>query len=102
MLSGGTLSAVLKEGVRIVRQVGRSYEFRHDQMRAFLAALWLVDEMPLPALEEAVTDARAFTLNRRDQEELWGFLAPLLASADDLKAMWQFANEEPVDRGILV
>ena len=102
MLGNGTLSAVLKEGVRIVQQAGASYEFRHDQMRAFLAALWLIDEMPLPALEKAVTDAGAFTLNCRDQEELWGFLAPLLAATDDLRAMWRFADEEPGDRGILI
>jgi hypothetical protein len=101
-LGMGTLGAVLREGVRIVRQVGAFYEFRHDQMRAFLAALWLIDEMSLPALKKAVINAAAFTLNRKDQEELWGFLAPLLASAEDLKEMWHFANEEPVDRAILV
>jgi hypothetical protein len=30
--------------VRIIWPVGGEYEFRHDQMRAFLAALWIVDE----------------------------------------------------------
>jgi hypothetical protein len=52
----------------------------------FLAALWLVEETPtLSALEKAATDAGAFTLNRRDQEELWRFLAALLVSAEDLR-----------------
>jgi hypothetical protein len=56
-------------------------------MRAFLAVLWLVEETPtLPALQNIATDAGAFGLNRRDQEELWGFVAPLLTSAADLEA----------------
>jgi hypothetical protein len=40
-------------------------------MRAFLASLWLVGEMPtLAAMEKEVVDRGAFGLNRRDQEEL--------------------------------
>jgi hypothetical protein len=82
-------------------------------MRAFLAALWLVDEMPtLTALEKAVLDAGAFSLNRRDQEELWRFVVPLMATAkaasaeypspENLKALWGFANDDPEERAILL
>jgi hypothetical protein len=100
LLPVGTLPALEKEGVRIVRPIGTEHEFRHDQMRAFLAALWLIEETPgLLALQKAATDAGAFALNRRDQEELWGFVAPLLTSPD-LEALWRFANEDP-ERGIL-
>ena len=100
LLPVGTLPALEKEGVRIVRPIGTEHEFRHDQMRAFLAALWLIEETPgLLALQKAATDASAFALNRRDQEELWGFVAPLLTSPD-LEALWRFANEDP-ERGIL-
>lgn len=53
------------------------------------------------ALRKAATDAGAFALNRRDQEELWGFVAPLLTSTIDLEALWRFANNDPVERGIL-
>jgi hypothetical protein len=102
-LGAGTLQALEREGLRIVRPIGAEHEFRHDQMRAFLAALWLVEETPtLPALQKTATDAGAFGLNRRDQEELWGFVAPLLTSATDLDALWQFANNDPVERGILL
>jgi hypothetical protein len=102
MLEAGTLNALEREGVRIVRSFGAEHEFRHDQMRAFLAALWLVEETPnLPALQKAVTDAGAFGVNRRDQEELWTFVAPLLTSTADLEALWLFANNNPVERGIL-
>jgi hypothetical protein len=100
LLPVGTLQALEKEGVRIVRPIGTEHEFRHDQMRAFLATLWLIEETPgLLALQKVATDAGAFALNRRDQEELWGFVAPLLTSPD-LEALWRFANEDP-ERGIL-
>jgi hypothetical protein len=42
------------------------------------------------------------SLNRRDQEELWGFVAPLLTSAADLEALWLFANADPIERAILL
>jgi hypothetical protein len=103
MLGVGTLRALEREGVRIVRSIGAEHEFRHDQMRAFLAALWLVEETPtLPALQKTATDAGAFGLNRRDQEELWRFVAPLLTSTADLEALWRFANDDPVERAILL
>jgi hypothetical protein len=103
VLGAGTLQALEREGLRIVRQIGAEHEFRHDQMRAFLAALWLVEETPtLPALQKTAIDAGAFGLNRRDQEELWRFVAPLLTSAADLEALWQFANDDPVERAILL
>jgi hypothetical protein len=89
--------------VRIIRPIGVEHEFRHDQMRAFLAALWLVEEPPtLPALQKAATDAGAFSLNRRDQEELWRFVAPLMTSAASLGGLWNFANDDPVERAYLI
>jgi hypothetical protein len=71
-------------------------------MRAFLAALWLVEETATPALQKIATDAGAFDLNRRDQEELWGFVAPLLTSNADLETLWRFASDDPIERGILL
>jgi hypothetical protein len=103
MLGFGTLKALEEEGLRIVRSIGAEHEFRHDQMRAFLGALWLVEETPaLPALQKTATDAGAFGLNRRDQEALWRFVAPLLRSNADLEALWHFANDDPVERAILL
>jgi hypothetical protein len=103
LLGAGTLRALEREGLRIVRPIGAEHEFRHDQMRAFLAALWLVKETPtLPALQRTAIDAGAFNLNRRDQEELWSFVAPLLTPNADLEGLWRFANDDPVERGILL
>jgi hypothetical protein len=102
-LGAGTLSALEREGLRIVRSIGAEREFRHDQMRAFLAALWLVEETPtLRALQKTATDSGAFGLNRRDQEELWRFVAPLLTVNADLEGLWRFANDDPIERGILL
>ena len=102
MLGAGVLALLAAEGVRIVRPIGLEYEFRHDQMRAFLAALWLVDEMPtLPALQTAAEFAGAFGLNRRDQEELWNFIAPLLVT-NDIQALWEFATKKAEERSMLL
>jgi hypothetical protein len=103
VLGVGTLHALEREGLGIIRSIGAEREFRHDQMRAFLGALWLVEETPtLPALQKAATDAGAFGLNRRDQEELWEFVAPLLTSNVDLETLWRFASDDPIERGILL
>ena len=56
----------------------------------------------MPALQKTATDAGVFGLNRRDQEELWSFAAPLLTSNADLEGLWRFANDDPVERGILL
>jgi hypothetical protein len=103
VLGAGTLQVLTREGLRLVRQIGAEHEFRHDQMRAFLAALWLVEETPtLRVLQKTAIDAGAFGLNRRDQEDLWRFVAPLLTSSTDLEALWRFANDDPVERAILL
>jgi ligand-binding sensor domain-containing protein len=103
LLGVGTLQALEKEGLRIIQTLGAGREFRHDQMRAFLAALWLVEETPTPhALQMEVSDAGAFALNRRDQEELWRFVASMLSAAEDIEALWLFADEDPAERAILL
>jgi hypothetical protein len=103
VLGASTLQELEREGLRIVRPIGTDHEFRHDQMRAFLAALWLVEEIPtLPALQKAATDAGAFALSRLEQEELWRFVAPLLTATADPEALWRFANDDPVERAILL
>jgi ligand-binding sensor domain-containing protein len=102
-LGVGTLPALERGGIRFLRSMGSEREFRHDQMRAFLAALWLVEEPPtISALQKMATDAGAFALNRRDQEELWGFVGALLGSDQDVATLWQFASSDPMERAILI
>ena len=99
-LRDGPLKTLWQEGLRIIRPIGAEYEFRHDQMRAFLAARRLVQLPTLPTLQNAVIEKKAFNLNRRDQEELWRFVVPMLKSDENLEALWNFASDDP-ERGIL-
>ena len=102
VLGTGTLQALAKDGVRIVRQRGAAYEFRHDQMRAFLAALWLTEETPSQvALQDAILSANVFALSRLDQEGLWGFVV-LLLDKQVLVSLWQFASSDPAGRSLLL
>jgi hypothetical protein len=47
-------------------------------------------------------EANAFSISRTDQLELWQFVAPLLASDEDLKLLWGFANSRPGERVMLL
>ena len=74
VLGTGTLQALAKDGVRIVRQRGAAYEFRHDQMRAFLAALWLTEETPSQvALQDVILSANVFALHWARSRGTLGF-----------------------------
>jgi hypothetical protein len=75
-------------------------EFRHDQMRAFLAALWLADETPnVSALVKRLEKSKVWQHSRRDQDEVWRFLASLIP-ASDVQELWRWAIDDP-DRGYL-
>jgi hypothetical protein len=101
-LGAGNLNALMHDKVRIVRSVDGTQEFRHDQMRAFLAALYLLEDTPgVSAMTQTMLDDKAFALSTRDQEELGHFLASLLTDTD-LKVLWRFANEDPEARGRLL
>ena len=99
---GEAVAATLSsDGVRVMRRVGRTWEFRHDQMRAFLAASSLADDTPtLTQLVARIEEEKMLRLRRDDQEVLWSFLADLLAD-QDVKDLWIYAQKEPGQRGLL-
>jgi len=99
---GEDVAAILSsDGVRVMRRVGRSWEFRHDQMRAFLAASSLADDTPtLTQLVARIEEEKMLRLRRDDQEALWSFLADLLAD-HDVKELWIYAQKDPGERGLL-
>lgn len=74
-----TLLAPLRaEGVRILRPVdGGSFEFRHDQMRGYLAARWAAvhEVSPVHLFEEP---KGIWRLGRSEQQVVWGFFAELI------------------------
>lgn len=102
-LGAQALASLTREGVRVLRQVGSLWEFRHDQMRAFLAASWLAEDLPgAAAIQDVMTKSDVFTLARREQQDVWRFLSALLTEEGDLKALWLFAGDEPDRRGLLL
>ena len=74
------LDPLLAPGVRIVRPAhdGR-VEFRHDQMRGYLAARWaaLHEVSPIDLFENA---ERIWRLARSEQQTVWGFFAEMIDS----------------------
>lgn len=101
-LGTGVADALTHErSMRITRRAGKNWEFRHDQMRAYLAAAALVeDSLTRQQLIDQTAEGRMFRLRRDDQEALWGFVAALLPD-EDVEALWVFAQEDPEDRGLL-
>ncbi|MDM0110516.1 hypothetical protein QTI66_00015 [Variovorax sp. J22R133] len=100
-LGEGVAATLSSDGVRVIRRVGGSWEFRHDQMRAFLAASSLADDTPtLTQLVARIDEDKMFRLRRDDQEALWSFLADLLAD-HNVKELWIFAQKDPGERGLL-
>jgi hypothetical protein len=93
---GEHIAKRLQEGTtRILRKVSSYSEFRHDQMRAFLAAGYLVDESPnVESIVERLADSEIWNRGRRDQEELWSFLCQLLAP-NDLTPLWKSTLGRP-------
>ncbi|TNV11206.1 hypothetical protein FH968_22495 [Buttiauxella sp. B2] len=101
VLGEGSAEILSRDNVRVIRKVGRSWEFRHDQMRAFLAACSLADDTPtLKQLIVRIEENRMFRLRRDDQEVLWGFLADVL-NDKDVQTLWVYAQRDPGERGLL-
>ena len=100
-LGEGVADALSKEQVRVIRRTGASWEFRHDQMRAFLAASSLIEDMPAIAqVTDLLKQGKFFRLSRADQESLWAFVAALLPD-EAVATLWNFAQEDPGSRGLL-
>ena len=90
-----------KDSPKVIRKVHNKWEFRHDQMRAFLAACSLADDSPtMKILICRIEESKMFRLMRDDQEALWGFLAGVLSDTD-LRTLWIYAQNEPEERALL-
>jgi hypothetical protein len=83
----------LKQGhAHVVRQLSSTvYEFRHDQMRAYLAARWLVNQAKSEGtLAMHLSSDDVWKIDARDQAELWQFFASSLPDAR-IPGIWKFA-----------
>ena len=72
------LEPLKRPGVRVVRtQDGETWQFRHDQMRAYLAARWAAVEEVSPVDLFEATPA-IWRLGRSEQQVVWEFFARLV------------------------
>ena len=80
-----------RENRKIIRRLSREVaEFRHDQMRAYLAAYWLVEQAAnAEAMLIHLKDDQVWRVPARDQDEVWPFVAALLPS-ELLSPIWTF------------
>lgn len=77
------------KSVRLIRRVGGSFEFVHDQMHAYLAARWFTkDGGRVQELEIMVAASKIWTHPLPARHTLWNFVAILLDDAR-LLALWE-------------
>jgi hypothetical protein len=76
---------------------GGLFEFRHDQMRAFLAARWLRDQfVTIEGVIQFLKGKKEIgEIKREDQEVVWGFLAHMLRSLGDIETLFNYVMNEP-------
>ena len=87
------LEPLKRPGVRVVRtQDGETWQFRHDQMRAYLAARWAAVEEVSPVDLFEATPA-IWRLGRSEQQVVWEFFARLL-DEDANRRVLAWADEE--------
>jgi hypothetical protein len=96
------LDPLILEDRKVLRILdGQHFEFRHDQMRAYLAARWAAchEAQPMRLFEES---GAIWRLSRKEQEEVWDFFAEMYAEEhpDDAVVLWKWATADP-DRVIL-
>jgi hypothetical protein len=80
---------------------GQQFEFRHDQMRAYLAARWAArhEAHPIGLFE---SQEEIWRLSRKEQDEVWDFFADMYVAErpQDAIALWKWSAQHP-DRTIL-
>lgn len=86
--------SLLREHAKVLRTLdGKAYEFRHDQMRGFLAARWAAVHTvdPTHLFEE---DETIWQVGRSDQEVVWSFFATMVEPQPGVH-VWRWSTREP-------
>jgi predicted flap endonuclease-1-like 5' DNA nuclease len=96
------LAQLIHEDQKVLRIVdGQQFEFRHDQMRAYLAARWAAwhETNPIGLFE---SESAIWRLSRTEQDEVWNFFADMYVDErpEDAIALWKWSTDHP-DRAIL-
>jgi hypothetical protein len=95
------LRPLINEDQKLLRIIdGQQFEFRHDQMRAYLAARWAArhETQPISLFE---SQSAIWRLSRKEQEEVWSFFAEMYVSRrEKAVALWRWSTAH-IDRTIL-
>jgi len=96
------LGPLIREDQKVLRILdGQQFEFRHDQMRAYLAARWAAwhEAQPIGLFEK---DNGIWRLSRKEQDEVWNFFADMYVAERPENAvdLWKWSTAHP-DRVIL-
>ncbi len=77
-----------RKPIRLVRRVGKDFEFVHDQMHAYLAARWFTQEgFNAAELEKMVAGSTIWADTTSARKTLWTFSAAMLDD-ERLVALW--------------
>lgn len=88
---------------RILVARGDQYEFRHDLMRGYLAACWLVREaVSVDVTEERLGEEEVWELSYSEQKLVFPFLAEMISTEKDLEQVAQFASDDVTRRMCLL
>lgn len=91
------LRPLISENQKVLRIInGQAYEFRHDQMRAYLAARWAACHEVQPKSLFESEDA-IWRLSRKEQGEVWEFFADIyiVERPEDAIALWKWSTANP-------
>jgi hypothetical protein len=89
-LTSALMSALVTTYIVVPRAA--DFSFRHDLMRAYLAACWVTKEAP--DWRQALEDDAVWKLSNSDQHQLFSFVTELVDSKELLNAIAQFAVED--------
>jgi hypothetical protein len=95
-LEGSSREVLFAQGSRVLREIEPgAFAFDHDQLRFLLAAEHLVETRHgVGSLIATLETSPVWDCERGDQEELWRFLAAVLAP-EDVTALWRFSLDDP-------
>ncbi len=97
MLDADLVAALELAKITLIRRVSsRAIEFRHDQMRAYLAAEFLLKSCLTPnSLKDVLGGGEVWKVSSLDQQEIWSMYVQGISSCSDLGQVWLFSIDKP-------
>ncbi len=84
-------------------RMGDTFQFRHELMRQYFAACWIVEEsVSVEDMIVRLSEEDVWKRGRSQQSDMFGFLTDVLRSPAELKAIARFASENIAQRAVLL